>query len=86
VTSGSVLVVCFGFCRVAPFRFFGRRRIGAMLDCGHHCECEHHQRHMTVPAMPGSALVVIEPEFVFRSFKAVFDRPSMAFDRDQRFN
>jgi hypothetical protein len=42
--------------------------------------------HVTVPAMPGSALVVIEPELVFRGFEAVLDRPSMAFDRDQRFN
>src|ERR1700758_5241557 len=41
---------------------------------------------MTVPAMPGSAFVVIEPELVFRGFKAVLDSPSMAFDRDQRFN
>ena len=56
-----------------------------MSDCGHHGEGEHHQGHMTVPAMPGSALVVIEPE-LFRGFKAVLDRPSMAFDRDQRFN
>ena len=57
-----------------------------MSDRGHHGEGEHHQGHMTVPAMPGSALVVIEPELVFRGFKAVLDRPSMAFDRDQRFN
>jgi hypothetical protein len=34
--------------------------------------------------MPVSALIVIEPELVFRGFKAVLDRPSMAFD--QRFN
>ena len=27
MTSGSVWWFCFGFCRVAPFRFFGRRRI-----------------------------------------------------------
>ena len=67
------------------FVFFGRWRIGAMSDRGHHGEGEHHQGHMTVPTMPGSALVVIEPELVFRGFKAVLDRPSMAFDRDQRF-
>lgn len=41
-----------------------------------------HQGHVTVPAMPGSGLVVIEPELVFRGFKAVLDRPSMTFDRD----
>ena len=57
-----------------------------MPDRGHHGEGEHHQGDVTVPAMPGSALVVIEPELVFRGFKAVLDCPSMAFDRDQRFN
>ena len=57
-----------------------------MPDRGHHGEGEHHQGDVTVPAVPGSALVVIEPELVFRGFKAVLDRPSMAFDSDQRFN
>src|ERR1700737_1517227 len=70
----------------ALFFVFGRWRVSAMSDRGHHGEGEHHQGHMTVPAMPGSALVVIEPELVFRGFKAGLDRPSMAFDRDQRFN
>jgi hypothetical protein len=57
-----------------------------MSDRGHHGEGEHYQGRMTVPAMPGSALAVIEPELVFRGLKAVLDYPSMAFDRDQRFN
>ena len=57
-----------------------------MSDRGHHGEGKHYQGHMTVPAMPGSALVVIEPELVFRGFKAVLDRPSVAFDCDERFN
>src|SRR5271165_248123 len=39
-----------------------------------------------MPAMPGSALVVIEAELVFGSLKTILDRPAMAFDRDQRFN
>src|SRR5258708_3131057 len=87
IDHGSVVGwLCVGFCRGAPFRFFGRWRISAMSDRGHHGEGEHHQGHMTVPAMPGSALVVIEPELVFRGFKAVLDRPSMAFDRHQRFD
>src|SRR3954452_20581152 len=51
-----------------------------MSDRGHHGEGEHHQGDVTAPAMPGSALVVIEPALVFRGFKAVLDRPSMAFD------
>ena len=29
---------------------------------------------------------MIEPELVLGGFEAVLDRPSMAFDRDQRFN
>src|SRR5258708_36119344 len=52
-----------------------------MPDRGHHGEGEHHQGDVTVPAMRGSALVVTEPELVFRGFKAVLDCPSMAFDR-----
>jgi hypothetical protein len=78
--------LCFGFCRGPAFRFFGRRRVGAMADRRHHGEDEHDQGHVTMPAMPGPALIVIEPELVFRGFKAVLDRPSMAFDRDQRVN
>ena len=78
--------LCFVFCRGPAFRFFGRRRVGAMADRRHHGEDEHDQGHVTVPAMPGSALVVIEPELVLGGFKAVLDRPSMAFDRDQRFD
>ena len=39
-----------------------------------------------MPPMPGSALVVIEPEFVFRGLKAVLDRPPVAFDRHHRFD
>src|SRR5450631_2167367 len=39
-----------------------------------------------MPPVPGSALVVIEPELVFRGLKAVLDRPPMAFDRHQRFD
>lgn len=57
-----------------------------MPDHRHHGEGEHHHRHVAMPAMPGSALVVIEPELVFRGFKAVLDRPATAFDRDQRFD
>ena len=68
------------------FRFFWQRRISAMSDHGHHGEGEHHQGHVTMPTMPGSALVVIEPELVFGGLKTVLDRPPMAFDCDQRFN
>ena len=57
-----------------------------MADHRHHGEGEHDHGNVTMPAMPGSALVMIEPELAFCGFKAVLDRPSMAFYRDQRFN
>ena len=57
-----------------------------MADHRHHGEGEHHQGNVAVPAMPGSALVVIETKLVLRSLKAVLDRPPMAFDRHQRFD
>src|ERR1019366_4233418 len=76
----------FGFCRGSAVGFFWRRRISAMADRRHHGEGEHHQGHMTMPTMPGPALVVIEPKLVFRGLKAILDRPPMAFDPYQRFD
>src|SRR3984957_1926679 len=66
--------------------FFWRRWIGAMADHRHHGEGEHHQRDVAMPPMPGSALVVIESELVFRGLKTVLNRPPMAFDCHQRFD
>ena len=57
-----------------------------MADRRHHGKGEHHQGNVAMPPMPGSALVVIEPEFVFRGLETVLDRPPMAFDRHQRFD
>ena len=57
-----------------------------MADHGHHGKGEHHHRDVAMPAMPGSALVVIEAELVFGGLKTVLDRPAMAFDCDQRFD
>jgi pimeloyl-ACP methyl ester carboxylesterase len=51
--------------------FFWLRRIGMMADHRHHGKGEHRHRHVTMPAMPGSALVVIEAELVFGSLKTV---------------
>src|SRR5258708_4050553 len=78
--------LCFCVGRGSAFHFFWRRRIGAMADRRHHGEGEHHQGDVAMPPMPGSALVVIEPELVFRGLKTVLDRPPMAFDRDQCFD
>ena len=57
-----------------------------MADHRHHGEGEHHQGNVAMPPMPGSALVVIEPELVFRGLKTVLNRPPMAFDCHQRFD
>src|SRR5215467_6020423 len=63
--------------------FFGCRIVGLMLDGSHHCESEHNQRDVTMPAMPRPGFVVVETELVFGCLKAVFNCPSMAFDADQ---
>src|SRR5271163_398985 len=63
--------------------FFERHDIGPMADDGDHGEGQHDQRDMTVPAMPGTAFVVIEAEFVLGGFEAVLDSPAMAFDQHQ---
>src|SRR5207344_2566557 len=57
-----------------------------MADHRHHGEGEHHQRNVAMPPMPGSALVAIEPELVFRGLETVLDGPATAFDRHQRFD
>src|SRR5499427_3426274 len=76
----------FCFCRGSALRFFCRRRIGMVADHRRHGAGEHHHRDVAVPAMPGSALIVIEPELGFGGLKTVLDRPAMAFDRDQCFD
>src|ERR1700676_1693667 len=76
----------FCFCRGSALRCFWLRGVGMMADHRHHGKGEHHHRHVAMPAMPGSALVVIEAELIFGSLKTVLDRPAMAFDRDQRFD
>jgi len=60
--------------------------MGAMADRRHHGEGEHHQANVAMPPMPGSALVVIESELVFRGLKTVRDHPATACDRNQRFD
>jgi hypothetical protein len=61
--------------------FFWLWRISMMADHRHHGKGEHYHRHVAMPAMPGSALVVIEAELVFCSLKTVLDHPAMAFDQ-----
>ena len=41
------------------------------------------ERDVTMPAVPGSGFVVVEPELVFGCLEAILDRPTMALDADQ---
>ena len=69
--------------RCARLGFFGRRLVGLMLDGSHHAEGEHDERDVTMPAVPGSGFVVVEPELVFGCLEGILDRPAMALDADQ---
>ena len=72
------------FWRCARLGFFGCRLVSLMLDGSHHGKCEHDERDVTMPAMPGSGFVVVEPELVFGCLVACsLDRPAVAFDADQ---
>lgn len=64
----------------------GRHGIGAVSDHRHHGEGEHDERDVTMPAMPRTTFVMIEAELIFGSLEAVFDRPAVAFDGDERLD
>ena len=61
--------------------FWGRRIVGVVSDHSHRDEGEHHERDVAMPPVPGPGLVVVKAEFVLRGLQALFDRPTMAFDR-----
>jgi hypothetical protein len=46
-------------------------------------EGEHHQRNVTVPAMPAARLVVVEPKFGLGGLERILDRPAMALHPHQ---
>src|SRR4029077_3085852 len=48
--------------RCARLGFFGSRLVGLVLDGSHHGKGEHDERDVTMPAVPGSGFVVVEPE------------------------
>src|SRR3981189_633926 len=74
----------FCFCRGSALLFFWLRRIGMMADHRHHGEGEHHHRYVAMPAVTGSALVVIEPELVFGGLETVLDPAAIGHARSQR--
>ncbi len=73
-------------CRDAADRFLGCWLVGVVADRRHHGERQRHQGHMTVPAVPGTALVVIEAELGLGGLEAVLDRPAPALGLDQRLD
>ena len=72
-------------CRVSH-RFLWYGLIGLQPNDRHHRKCQHHERHVTIPSVPGPGFVMVEPDFVFGGFETVFDRPAVAFDGDQGFD
>ena len=74
-------------CGVVLSAFFlGRRVVCVVADCRHHGECEHDERHVAMPAVPGAGFVVIEAEFILGGLEAVLNRPAAPFDQDQGFD
>jgi hypothetical protein len=55
--------------------FGGRPLVGAIPDCAHHGEGQHHQRDMPVPAVPGPGLVVRKPQLRLSRLERVASRP-----------
>ena len=65
-------------------RFWGWQGGGRpVADHRQQGEGEHHQRNVTVPAVPAAGLVVLEPELGLGGLERVLDRPAPALDTDQ---
>lgn len=69
------------FCVLAGGFF---ERVGPGAHGRHHRVCEHDQRDMAAPAVPGSCFVVIETEFVFGGLEPLLDPPACAFYPHER--
>jgi hypothetical protein len=57
-----------------------------MADRCQHGERQHHQRDVTVPAVPGPGFVVVKAQFVLAGLETVLNVPALPFHRDQRLN
>ena len=65
-----------GTCELGDERRFWGRAVGLLAHPRQHGEGQHHQRDMPVPAMPGPALVVGQPEFRLGGLKRVLNGPA----------
>ena len=46
-------------------------------------ERQHHERDVTVPAVPGTGLVMVEAEFGFGRLEGVLNGPAVPLDGDE---
>src|SRR3954451_13383107 len=51
-----------------------------------HGERQHHQRDVTMPAVPGAGFIMIKAEFVLAGLETVLDAPALPFHRHQRLD
>jgi len=57
----------------APQCFLWGGLVCVMADGGHHGKCQHDERHVAVPAVPGPGFVVVEAQLVLGGLEAVLD-------------
>jgi hypothetical protein len=61
----------------------GRRLVRVVADGCQRGERQHHQRDVTMSAMPGSGFVVAEAKPVLDGLETVLDGPALPFNRGQ---
>jgi hypothetical protein len=56
-----------------------------LQQTGEEGERQHRERHVTMPAMPGARLAMIEPGFALGRLEAFLDRPAQTGNRGKTF-
>ena len=64
----------------------GRLVVRMIADRCQHGERQHHQRDVTVPAVPGASFIMIKAQFVLAGLETVFAVPALPVHRDQRLD
>src|SRR3546814_16146622 len=74
------------FARGATFGFAAAPGGAALVSgkLGEECGGCHDERHVTLPAMPGGGLAIVQPEIVLGSQEAFTDGPAQACGSAQR--